>query len=75
MVDEAKPKCPNCETELVLVEGKPPARCAKCGILMSGFPDFMKWLEAGIEKIGAKRKKDNKTDDDESPFAILGRIK
>ena len=35
-----KPKCPECETELVEVNGKMPEECAKCGFDLAGFPIF-----------------------------------
>lgn len=46
-----KPKCPECDTELVLVEGKPPDECGKCGFLLSGYPEFQRWISAALKAI------------------------
>lgn len=37
---QEKPKCPECDTELILVNDKLPEECAKCGFDLSGFQIF-----------------------------------
>lgn len=41
-----KPKCPECGTELVLVDGKLPDECAKCKFVLDGFEDYQRWFKA-----------------------------
>ena len=69
---EEKPKCPECDTELVLVEDKPPQKCPKCGFLLQGFGQFERWVKAATKR--SKKKATSQTDDDDSPFAALGKI-
>lgn len=46
-----KPKCPECDTELVLIDGKPPEECAKCGFVLAGYFDiFERWMAAWKKK-------------------------
>lgn len=67
-----KPTCPECDTEVVLVENKLPEKCPKCGFLFQGFPMFERWVKAATKR---QRKQSQKKDDEnESPFAALGRL-
>lgn len=40
--EQQKPQCPECDTELILVNGKLPEECAKCGFDLSGFEIFQR---------------------------------
>lgn len=73
MPEEPKPKCPKCETELVLVEGKLPPRCGKCDFLLVGHSDFQDWFDVAIKKSAKKKSPSTDTGND-SPFANLGKI-
>lgn len=42
----SKPKCPECDTELIAIDGKLPDECAKCHFVLSGFPEFKRWMDA-----------------------------
>jgi hypothetical protein len=43
------PKCPECTTQLVLIDNKLPKKCEKCGFLLEGYQGFKRWVKA-IEK-------------------------
>lgn len=43
------PKCPECDTELVLIDGKPPEACAKCGFTLEGFETFFRWFKKAMK--------------------------
>jgi len=76
MADE-KPKCPACETELVLIEGKLPDKCPKpeCGFVLKGFAAFEKWLEIALKRAKAKQPRPpKKDDDDDSQFSVLANL-
>ena len=70
MQDE-KPKCPECQTELVLIEGKVPEECQKCGFLLKGYEPFKRWLTAALKENKPKtpEKKQSK-----NPFSILSEL-
>lgn len=65
-----KPKCPECDTQLVLVDGKPPEECQNCHFLLAGFPDFMRWLKAATKLTDAAKPKPKGRS---SPFGGFGR--
>lgn len=75
MPDEVKPKCPECATELVLVEGKIPDKCPKpeCGFPLKGYAPFKRWLTAAI-KEAKPAKTGKKDDDDDNPFSALANL-
>lgn len=64
-----KPVCPECDTELVEVDGKLPDKCAKCNFTLKGFPEFERWV-AAIAKKGKKKG----SSDSGSIFSALGEI-
>lgn len=72
MPTEDKPKCPDCETELVLVDGKLPEKCAKCGFYLKGFPAFTRWFGVAAKQFEKGTKKKTAPADDDSPLAALG---
>lgn len=41
-----KPKCPECGTEIVLVNNDLPETCAKCGFILDGYEPFSRWMRA-----------------------------
>jgi hypothetical protein len=45
----AKIKCPECDTELVPVNGEPPEECPKCHFVLSGWPEFQRWIKAWMK--------------------------
>jgi len=45
MSDE-KHLCPECETELVLIDGALPEKCAKCGFPLKQYQPFRRLLNA-----------------------------
>jgi transcription initiation factor TFIIIB Brf1 subunit/transcription initiation factor TFIIB len=45
-----KPKCPSCETELVLVNNELPEKCAKCGFVIEGYSIFENWFAKAMAK-------------------------
>lgn len=61
-----KPKCPECDTEIVMVKDGdklvPPDNCSKCGFRLKGFAGFNRWLRAAM-KINTPPKKETKDDD------------
>lgn len=69
---EEKPKCPECETELVLVEGKPPEKCAKCGLNLRAYSGLARILDV-YEKNKSKKKKQTESEDD-GFLSILGKL-
>lgn len=73
MPEDPKPKCPKCETELVLVEGKLPPRCQKCNFLLAGWGDFAEWFDVAVKKTAPKKKTSAESGSD-SPFAHLGKV-
>lgn len=72
MADE-KPKCPECDTELVLIEGKNPEKCDKCGFVLAGFAGFERWL-AAIEKKRTAKKKASAAKEGTGIFDALGKL-
>lgn len=58
---EEKPKCPECDTEFVLVDGKVPDKCAKCGFAIGAYQPFRRLLKAF-----AKEEKGTKASGDKS---------
>lgn len=44
-----KPKCPGCDVELVLVDGKPPEECGKCGFVIEGYDVFSNWFKKAMK--------------------------
>ena len=42
----AKPKCPECDVELVLVDGKLPEKCEKCGFNIAAYQPLKRMLSA-----------------------------
>ena len=68
MPEPVKPKCPECETELVLVENEMPEQCAKCGFLIKGYLPFLRWFrqaQKDTQPAPAPKKKSR------NPFASL----
>lgn len=45
-----KPKCPECDTELVLVNNDLPEKCSKCGFVIDGFDAFSRWFKLAMKK-------------------------
>lgn len=43
------PKCPECDTELVLINGEPPEKCAKCGFVLEGYEVFFRWFKKAMK--------------------------
>jgi ribosomal protein L37AE/L43A len=76
MPENDKPKCPDCDVEIVLVEGKMPDKCAKCGFHLKGFGGFSRWFQVAarnFEKETAdKKKKKTQEEGSDSPLAALG---
>lgn len=72
MPEEQKPKCPDCETELILVDGKLPEKCAKCGFHLKGFGGFSRWFGVAAKQFETKKPTPKKTTDDDSPLTALG---
>ena len=58
---DPKPKCPECDVELVTVDGKLPEKCAKCGFNIAAYGPFRRLLEAYAKekKPGSKEKSDS----------------
>lgn len=75
MADE-KPKCPECDTELIFVKDGdkivPPDDCAKCGFKLKGFAGFSRWLAAAVKSAKAKAPKPEKKKDDEDFMSSIG---
>jgi hypothetical protein len=44
-----KPKCPECSTELVLINNELPEKCAKCGFVIEGFGVFERWFKLAMK--------------------------
>lgn len=42
--------CPECDTELVPVNGEPPEECPKCGFVLAGWDAFQRWVKAWFKK-------------------------
>lgn len=70
MPEEKKPKCPECETELVLIDGKLPKKCAKCGFQIAAGKQFDRLMDAYF-KNKKKQKPETEEDDDDSFFGAL----
>ena len=43
------PRCPECDTELVMVNDKPPAECAKCDFTLEGYDVFFRWFKKAMK--------------------------
>ena len=54
---DPKPKCPECDTEYVLVDGKPPAECAKCKFPFTTYVGFNRLFTAAVKDWRAKNPK------------------
>ncbi len=52
-----KPKCPECDTELVLVNGQIPEKCAKCDFQLDGWEPFLRWFKKAKELTEKKEEK------------------
>ena len=69
-------KCPECKTELVLVNGKPPEECAKCGFVLDGYDLFKRWLKAAKEEETPEPKPEPKAEPkSRNPLANLRKRK
>jgi hypothetical protein len=44
-----KLKCPECDTELVLVNEEAPEECPKCGFVLAGWDGFGRWMKAYLK--------------------------
>lgn len=70
---DEKPKCPECDTEIVMVKDGDkivtPDTCAKCGFRLKGFTGFQRWLKAAMKE--AKPKPTTKKDDDDDVLSSL----
>lgn len=75
-----EPKCPECETKLVLLEGKLPEKCEKCGFVLAGYTDYKRWnaaleKEKEAEKQAEKKKKESeKKPSSGGVFSSLGKL-
>lgn len=77
MPDASKPKCPSCETELVLIDGKIPDKCPKpeCGFVLKGYAGFKQWLATALKELKPAKPANKKDDDDDdSPFSSLAQL-
>lgn len=63
-----KPKCPECDTEIVLVDGKPPDECAKCKFPFKTFAGFNRLFTAAVKEWRAKNPKKGGGAGDEKDF-------
>lgn len=50
-IPSVKPKCPECDTELVLVNNELPDKCAKCGFVLDGWESFFRWHKLAQKKL------------------------
>ena len=50
------PHCPECDTELVMVNDKPPESCAKCGFTLEGYDTFFRWFKKAMTAYEEGRK-------------------
>lgn len=67
-----KPKCPECETEIVLTNDEMPDECGKCGMMLKGFPQFIRWLSAWEKMKAQKKPASKKTGNPLADFFSLG---
>lgn len=56
-----KPKCPECQVELVLVENELPEKCEKCGFLIKGYLPFLRWFKQAVKDATPKETPKKKT--------------
>ena len=67
--------CPECETEIVLVDNKLPAKCAKCQFPIAEYSPFERLMNAYVkqlEKANKLLKEKQPTEEDPLPSFLKG---
>ena len=68
---EEKPKCPECQVELVLVNNEMPEKCEKCGFLIKGYQPFLRWFKQAQKDTTPAPEPKKKSS---NPFASLSEL-